>query len=80
MNASGYWVERKRLMRFSDGVVGMSYRGSFCWRICDAGFFFNSMKTSWVIVTLASLWAAAVAAQDTRWTVTEKGPHQKVWR
>ncbi|MGA2788286.1 MAG: hypothetical protein ABSF60_12240, partial [Verrucomicrobiota bacterium] len=53
MRANGQWVARKRLMRFLRLEGGeLSPKGLFFWRTRYFGFFFNSMKTSWLTFAL----------------------------
>jgi hypothetical protein len=64
MKASGQWVERKRLMRFSDGEWACLLRGCFPGSSITADFFFNFMKTSWLTITLLALTVICTQAQD----------------
>ena len=79
MNANG----RELLGQPAGGHSGR--KGRNCLLRCgvfvsfDFRFFFSVMKTSWVIIVLMGLLAATVSAQDTPRTVTERGPHHRVW-
>ncbi|MFZ0827852.1 MAG: immunoglobulin domain-containing protein [Verrucomicrobiia bacterium] len=95
MIANGYWVERKRLMWIlgRGGEVCLS-KGLFSGRTRHFGFFFDSMKTSWltivllastVIGTQAQIGSAIVPAGanlplPTTYTVASRDANSRVWQ
>ena len=76
MRANRYRVERKRLMRFSGGIVSCLTSGRFIG--LSSGF--DAMKTSWTFIASLALTVASVSAQETPLQVTERGPHYRIWQ